>query len=83
MAFTRLDRNLLARVTTHLKGAAGQADAKHRQATAAGNFAVAKVAKADADRLHRDARDLAALRGRLEAVYPEATKPIPEDPARG
>lgn len=82
MAFTRLDRNLLLRVSKHLQTAAGAADALVNRHREAGQLTLAARSKSDADRLHRDLRDVDQLRRRLEVAYPQSMKaPAPVEPA--
>jgi hypothetical protein len=77
VAFSRLDRNLLVRVAKHLQVMAGKADALVDQHRGSGSISLAAAAKADADRIHRDLRDVEGLRKRLEGAYPDSMKAPP------
>lgn len=72
--FTRVDRNLLLRVGKHLAAAAQLEENGYGQNWGASSDA--REAKKRFDRLHRDRRDLDALRKRLEAAFPSATEPV-------
>lgn len=73
--FSRVDRNLLLRVGKHLADAAQLEENGYGQNW--GASAEARDAKRRFDRLHRDRRDLDALRKRLEAAHPDSLSPAP------
>lgn len=68
MDITKLDRNLLLRVGRNLQAMAEDQDVRVKAAIEGGHMKQAKVEKAEADRQHRDLRDLLALRRRIEAA---------------
>lgn len=75
MEITKLDRNLLLRVERNLRAMAEDQDVRVQAAISGKNMKQAKVEKAEADRQHRDIRDLAGLRKRVEGALkkPAAT----------
>lgn len=65
MTFTKADRNLLVRVTRHVREAA-ETERNSYGTPAWGDSAESKQAKRRYDRMKRDERDVIALRKRLE-----------------
>lgn len=74
MVFTKLDGNLLTRVVRRMRAAAVNQDASVSAAITAGDLEAAKERRAEAGRIHRDLRELADLKRRLDA----AVEAVPE-----
>lgn len=68
MEISKLDSNLLRRVGRLLVDVAEDQDARVAAAVSGKNMRQAKVEKAEADRQHRDIRDIDALRQRLDTM---------------
>lgn len=72
---TRLDRNLLMRVERNLRAMTEDQDKRVTLAITANPAGpTVKAEKLEADRLHRDLRELTALRKRIEAQLPKAER---------
>lgn len=81
MAFSKLDQNLLTRVVRRLLLAATAQEVLLSRALAVGDIKAAKEIRAEAARIHRDARELDELRERVERAV--VVRPLVEDPTRG